>query len=430
MKNKEELKLYFEALHNKGYVLGLENMKKVLSLLDHPDEKYTIIHVAGTNGKGSCCTFLEACLREAGYRTGCFTSPENLSFYDRIKVMNQEISEDEFIRQANRIRTLCEERDIPITEFEMITCIALNYFKEQEVDFVVLEVGMGGRLDATNAVSQKAVSVIMHIGLDHMSYLGNTKEQIAREKSGIIMEGVPVVVLKQDPSVLKTVQDIALSKNAPCYITEPEKARYVSHTVDGLIMDTPLYKGLKISMIGQQQYENALVVLKVIELLSQDGYDISEKAIRSGFLSAMIPGRMEVIRKNPLIILDGAHNPQAAKKLSDNLYDLFGEEKFVFVVGFFKDKEYLSAIENLRNQAKIFLTVSTYGERGLEADKLAEEIQSLGLAAEPKGEIERALADTLDVMKKEKIIIFGTLSHIAAVKNFMKGRNDGFSDKF
>ncbi|MBQ2614183.1 MAG: bifunctional folylpolyglutamate synthase/dihydrofolate synthase [Clostridia bacterium] len=331
--NYQETIQYIHQTPKFSRELGNRLLEKLLSLCGNPQQSLQCIHIAGTNGKGSTAVMLSEILKEAGYRIGLFTSPYIERFNERIQVNGTPIPDSALAETITKLRNLIETCDAPVSEFALDTAAAFLWFQQQSVDFVVLETGLGGRLDATNVIPKSLVSVITNIGLDHTQYLGNTLEEIATEKCGIIKEGSPLVVYPlQEKSVLETIQKCAAEKKAEVFVA-----------------DIPWNgKAYTLGLQGEFQAYNAATVLKVIDVLRGFDISISETAVEEGLKNAHNPARFE--RFGEQIILDGAHNPQAIQALCQTLKSL--EKPLYFCTAMMEDKDYLSCVKILKNYAK------------------------------------------------------------------------------
>ncbi len=320
---------------HKGWQLGLDRIRELLLKIGNPQDKLKCIHVAGTNGKGSVCAFIDSILRNAGYKVGLYTSPHLIKFNERIKINGKEISDKEIVEYYLRIKKNSEGIFFPSTFFEIATAMAFLYFAQKKADFVVLEVGLGGRLDATNVV-KPVVCVITNVGLEHSDYLGDSVEKIAFEKAGIIKEGVPVVTGCKGKS-LEVVKRIARERNAEVYF--PLKA---VKTKKGLSIGS--YDNLEIGIRGEFQIGNAAIALTAVELI-KDKLGIYKDSIRQGLANARWPGRLEFVKKN--ILADCAHNYNGMKVLAREIGNMKIKD-VVLVIGILKDKD-------IRGMMKIIL---------------------------------------------------------------------------
>lgn len=313
--------------------LGLERVQAVLEILNNPQKHLKFIHVAGTNGKGSVCAMLSAILNNNGLKTGLFTSPHVYEYTERIKINDEEISKEDFAKNVLEIIEIAEKNEIHLTEFEILTVVAFRYFAQNNVDLVILETGLGGRLDATNVIENNICSVITHIDLDHTERLGDTIEKIATEKAGIIKQNCPVIVGETNVG-FEVINAIAKEKKADVIISEPYSPIHLF-----------TYSPLK----GTYQRENLAIVLKVIELLNQNDFKITEEQIEQGLKNVKHPCRFEYLKEKNIII-DGAHNPNGTKALRESLEEYFPNQKIKFVFGCLNNKKYAQMMQNLFSQ--------------------------------------------------------------------------------
>ncbi len=375
--NYQEAIQYIHQTPKFSRELGNRLLEKLLRLCGNPEQNLQCIHIAGTNGKGSTAVMLSRILEEAGYRVGLFTSPYIERFNERIQVNGTPIPDDALAKIITTLRELIETHDAPVSEFALDTAAAFLWFQQQNVDFVVLETGLGGRLDATNVISKSLVSVITNIGLDHTQYLGNTLEEIATEKCGIIKEGSPVVVYPvQDETVFATIQKCADPKKAEVFVADlPWKG-----------------KAYSLGLQGEFQIYNAATVLKVIDILRDSGISVSETAVEEGLKNAHNPARFE--RFGEQIILDGAHNPQAMQALCQTLQTL--EKPLYFCTAMMEDKDYLSCVKILKNYAKGVVVTEIPMPRCCSKELLRETFSNQGVeevvaVQSPKDAVETAL---------------------------------------
>lgn len=360
--------------------IGLERMRDFMHALGDPQEKLRYVHIAGTNGKGSACVMTQSILTAAGFRTGLYISPHLDQFNERISIDGETISDADLRRLAARVRAAAETLGEEPTDFEMITAMAFCWFEEQRCDLVVLEVGMGGRLDATNVISSPEVCAIMHIGLDHTEFLGDTVEKVAAEKAGILKPGADCVLYHQLPGVMEVVQkrfaDVNLGAAARLITTNPAAFTARTRTIDGQVFDYRNRPELRIQLLGNYQMENAMAVLDIIDCLQRRGWGISENAIRAGLAQATWPGRFELLSRNPLLIVDGAHNPNGVEALVDTIRAYFPDQKINFVMGVMKDKDYHTMLRLIAPYAARFITELPDAHRALRPDELKSEIRA------------------------------------------------------
>lgn len=428
--------------------IGLERMRDFMHALGDPQEKLRYVHIAGTNGKGSACVMTQSILTAAGFRTGLYISPHLDQFNERISIDGETISDADLRRLAARVRAAAETLGEEPTDFEMITAMAFCYFEEQHCDLVVLEVGMGGRLDATNVISHPEVCAIMHIGLDHTEFLGDTVEKVAAEKAGILKPGADCVLYHQLPGVMDVVQqrfadvnpdaagttdgafDMAHSNHAGAstksaaarlIITDPTAFTARARTIDGQVFDYRARRHLRIQLLGNYQMENAMTVLDIIDCLQRRGFGISENTIRAGLAQATWPGRFEVLSRDPLLIVDGAHNPNGVEALVDTIRAYFPDQKINFVMGVMKDKDYHTMLRLIAPYAARFITELPDAHRALRPDELKSEIRAyfdgpVETADSVTAAVERAMeiAEGTDVIT----ICFGSLYQVAEIRNY------------
>lgn len=372
--------------------LGLERIRELLGRLGRPQDRLKFVHVAGTNGKGSICAYLASILGAAGYRTGVFTSPYIERFEERIRVDGAMISPDELRDVTLAVRehaeAMAEETGDHPTEFELMTAVALEHFARCGCDSVVLEVGLGGRLDSTNVIDAPEACVIARIGLDHTALLGNTLAAIAGEKAGIVKEGSAVVSWPQEPEAMAVIEHAAAEHG--CELRMPDFAQLEEGAVkweDGASPFRPFsYKewaDLRTGILGSYQPQNATVALEAVDVLRGRGWRIPDEAVRAGVAQTRWPGRFEIVEggSSPdgfAIVVDGGHNPQGARALADSLAEVFPGRRSVFVIGVLEDKDYPRMLEDVLPLGSAFVCVTPDNPRALPAHKLARAIRWTG----------------------------------------------------
>ena len=421
--NYQETLVYINAVSYKGSVPGLSRIRELLRLIGDPQKKLKFIHIGGTNGKGSTAAFLSYVLVEAGYKTGLFISPYIEEFNERIQFNNQNISNDELAEITSFIRPFAESMEDEPTEFELYMAIACEYYARKECDIVVLEVGMGGEFDATNVIDSPEVAVITAIGLDHMQQLGDTIEKIAETKSKIIKEGCQAVLYKQAESVTDVIRNRCKEVGAELHISEPEKLDFIGVDINSQRFNWPGYGELSISLIGSYQLTNVSVVLKVIEVLNDKGYNLTADIVREGLRKTKWPGRFEVIMKEPLFVVDGAHNPHGIRATAEGLKTVFKEEKLYIIFGVMADKNYDEMLDVILPFAKEVLAVTPDNARALPAEKLAEIIRDKGVSSESFEKLNDAIDTAIErAGKSGKICAIGSLYMIGDIKKYIKQR--------
>ncbi len=369
---------YIHSVDWRGSVPGLSRIDALMNKLGHPERTLRCIHVTGTNGKGSTCAMISAVLRAAGYRVGLYTSPYIRVFNERMQLGGVPIPDDELCALVEEIRPLASRMDDPPTEFELVTALALTWFARQQCDIVVCEVGMGGEFDATNVIPAPEVAAVTNIGLDHTAVLGGTIEAIAATKAGIIKPGCDAVLYPSAPSVRKVVTDRCRTVGAALTVADFDALRPRSHSLSGQVFDWPGLPGLRLSLLGQHQLHNAAVTLTVLTCLRRRGWNIPETAIRSGLAAVEWPGRFQLVRRDPAVILDGGHNPQCMEALTRNVDDYLSARPLTVLTGVLGDKDYGHMYGQLARRADRFVTVTPRNPRALSADKLAETLSALG----------------------------------------------------
>jgi len=367
---------YIHSTYRFGSKLGLDNIKRLMNKLGNPQNNLKIIHVAGTNGKGSISTMIRSVLTESGYRTGFFISPYLERFTERIQIDDQEISRNDLATTTTDVKKAVEEilqegYSHP-TEFEIVTAIGFLYFFRKEVDFLVLEVGLGGRFDATNVIENSLVSVIASISLEHTEYLGDTLEKIAYEKSGIIKDNNTVVVYPQSEEILKVIKTQADIKNSKVYIPISENLKINSQNKLSYTSDIFNINNFTMNFKGEHQMKNLVVSIKVLEILKNIGYKIDNKSLKKGIESAFIPGRFEIIQYDPTIIIDVAHNKDGIDAFTDTLMPLLGSKKLLLFIGMLEDKKPENLNIGLINASDRIYTLTPKSPRSISSDKLKD----------------------------------------------------------
>ena len=389
---------YLYALRRRKIKLGLDNIRYLLEYLDHPERNCPAIHIAGTNGKGSTSAMLESIFRAAGYRTGLLTSPHLVSFQERIRVNGDEISMPLARNYLELLAPAVEE--IGASFFETVTAMALAYFRDREVDVAVLEVGMGGRLDATNVVYPE-LAIITEIDYDHERHLGQTLRQIAGEKAGIVKPGIPTVLGSRKLEVFETFEEICRLRNSSL-ISIQRDARIENmmctrkSTRFTLITPFRRWTELEVALLGAHQVHNAALAVLATEQLDNSRFEIPLSAVYEGLRKVHWPGRMQLLRKSPFVVADVAHNPQSAHTVSHEMKRLFPHKRFIMVFGVLRDKNYPRMIELMNSHVDRYVAVSPRSERALPAEELAEAIQSSGKEAVWAPTIRQGIERALD----------------------------------
>lgn len=412
---------YLDHAGKAGSRYGLETERELLKRLGNPEQKLRVIHVAGTNGKGSVCAYLSSILQQGGYRVGRFVSPVLFGYRERIQVDSIWISREHVTEHMQKIEAAAgameaEGWDIP-TVFEMETAMAFLEFAGSQCDAVVLETGLGGRLDSTNVVESVCLGVLTSIGMDHKELLGDTLEAIAREKCGIIKPGMFVVSAQQKPEVQKVICRVCKEKGVSLIFADAGQLGELSYTLDGTSW-TYHNQTFATRLLGTYQPENALTALLAAQKLGGLGFSLSWKNLQKGIEEAEWKGRFSVISREPLILVDGAHNVDGARRLHESEEVYFGGQPLQRVIGVFADKDYEAILkETVRKQDQVF-AVTAPGPRGLSSSCLAECAQRYCDHVEDVGDLGAALQRIQETEKTT--VIYGSLSFLGEVYQWQK----------
>lgn len=427
--NYNEALQFIHESHKFGMRLGLDNIKKLLELLGNPQDNLNIIHVAGTNGKGSTCSFISSILKESGYKVGLYTSPFLETFTERIRVNGENIEEEEVGKIVSlikeKIEIMVSEGYSYPTEFEIVTAMAFYYYNQEKVDFVALEVGLGGRYDATNVIDKPVVSAITSISLDHTGILGDTLAKIAFEKGGIIKEDCPTIVYPQQEEASEVIKNICAEKKSKYIECDFKNIEIKSSNINSQIYNCNIngkeLNDLEIKLIGDHQIKNSIVALNVIEYLNDIKItNISEENIRKGLLETKWPGRIEKISENPMFIIDGAHNEEGAKSLANSIEKYFENKNKILVIGMLEDKDIDSVLDLLIPKFNKVITTTPDNPRAIDANKLKEKIERYNIEVTCKPNIKEAVDYALEISNKDDVIISaGSLYMIGNVRTII-----------
>ena len=409
---------YIHSVCWKGMMPGLERITELLEKMGNPEKDLKFIHIAGTNGKGSTAAMTASILRKAGYRTGLYTSPFIYQFGERMQVNGEMISDEELIEITESVKPLADAMAENPTEFELITAIAFAFFKRQKCDIVVTEVGLGGLLDATNVIPCPEVAVITNIGLDHTDILGNTLEEIAFNKAGIIKENGHAVIYRGSPSVEKVFEDTCREKN-----TKLKKANFdglvlKSHDLFEQVFDCGEYKDIHLPLLGDHQLHNAAVVLAVAETLQEIGWKITKQNIYDGIRDVSWPGRFDIVCRDPLFIIDGGHNPQCLEALVKNIQDYLADRRVIALTGVLADKDYGDMYKPVMPYIEQFVCVTPPNPRRLMATELAAHLQNAGATATACDTVAQGVQKAIELAGKDGVVLcFGSLYTIGDIRN-------------
>lgn len=368
---------YINSVERFGSRPGLSRVSELLKKLGEPQNGMKFVHIAGTNGKGSCAAMCASVLKTAGYKTGLFTSPYIFRFNERMQINGKQIEDDVLAEIVDKLKPAAESMEDHPTEFELMTAAALLWYKQENCDIVVLEVGLGGRFDATNIIDAPEAAVIMNIGLDHVTVLGDSLEQIAFEKAGIIKPGCDVVLYEQQDSVTDVIRRRCEEEKAKLHIADFSA---IKPEFDSLMGQSFKYKEeiYALPLLGSHQLKNAAVVLETVEVLRKRGWKLEQSDVEHGIYAVSWPGRFELINDEPEFIVDGGHNPQCAQSVQENLLHYFPGVHRVLLIGVLRDKDFASLAEILNVAADEYVCISPNNPRALPAEELGTSLEKFG----------------------------------------------------
>lgn len=425
--NYNEALEYVESLNQYGIVPGLDSIRELCKRLGNPQDGLKFVHIAGTNGKGSVLAYVSTVLRCAGYKVGRYISPVIFEYREKIQVGKRSITKAALCEGLELIQGICEEmvRDgfHHPTPFEVETALAFWYFAREACDIVVLETGMGGKMDATNLITTTQVAVLTSIGMDHMQFLGKSLEEIAAQKAGIIKGGCAVVSLLQKPEAMSVIEAVCQQQGCLLKVADSGKAKHIHYDMEKQSFDYAGFKKLEITLAGKYQIDNALLAIEVIQVLSEKGYQISEKALRKGLKETQWNGRFTLLGKKPYFIVDGAHNEDAAQKLADSITFYFTNRRIIYIMGMLRDKDYEKVIGLTEKYADHIITVTPPSQRAMHAYELAQEIAKVHPNVSAVDSLEEAVEMSYLLAGKDDVIIaFGSLSYLGNLMNLIEHR--------
>lgn len=394
---------FLESSYRFGRKLGLENIRTLLRELGDPQRRLKVIHVAGTNGKGSVCASLYQMVREAGYSVGFYSSPHLVSYLERYRYNGKEMKESDFARLMRIVKEACErivERGSQHpTEFEILTALAYLFFDEQGLEYAIMEVGLGGRLDATNAIEQPIATIITPLSLEHTEYLGDTMEKIAYEKAGIIKKGVPLITARQSEEAMRVIQERAAELHAPVYIAQ--ESELLENSLEGIRLR---YRGEEyaFALAGEHQAENASLALEAMRVMKEKNrIDISEEEIHKGLRHVHWPGRLERISAPVPFYIDGAHNPGAARVVAKMLKG----KKVIGLLGMRSDKDVGAVLDAILPALSKVVATRPMGDTTLPSSELAAMIRERGKEAVAEEDIPTAVHKAIELCGPEDIVV-------------------------
>ncbi len=413
----------------RGDQFSLHRIKALLDAMGNPQDNLHIIHIAGTNGKGSTSAFLENVLIEAGYKVGIFSSPHIVRVNESMRINKKDISDAdltitmaEVVATAEEVDKKMEDRVFP---FEIQVATMFQYFNEADLDIVILEVGLGGLSDATNVISKSDLSIITRLGLDHKDVLGDTIEEIARQKAGIIKPHGTVVTYPAPQSVEAVFREISEREEADWIPLDVEDIEEGTASLEGQTFSYGDLEDLKIQLLGRHQVKNAALAIEGVLQLKKMGYVIAEKELRSGLAGTTIPARMEVVHQDPYILLDGAHNPLGVESLRDNLDQLFPEKRIHFVMGALADKDYSHMVHDVEEKAASFSFLKPLSHRALDPSKLEELVTDEEIRTEVYDDIAEVVNLMLEYPDEEAVfVVFGSFYLVGPVRRTILSHSD------
>ena len=419
--NAEQAIAYIHSVCWKGSIPGLGRTQELLEKMGNPEKKLKFVHIAGTNGKGSTAAMTASILSKAGYRTGLYTSPYIYRFHERIQVDGVEISDEDLTEITEYVKPLADSMAQSPTEFELVCCIAFEYFYRKKCDIVVLEVGMGGAWDATNVIEVPEVAVITNIGLDHTEYLGDTVEKIAETKSGIFKPHGHAVVYRSTPSVEAVYERVCAERDVSLRKADFDGLVLKAHTLEGQVFDCGSRKNLVLPLLGDHQLHNASVVLSIADTLIGEGWKISEQNIYDGIRDVRWPGRFDIVCRKPLFIIDGGHNPQCIEALVKNIRDYLAGKKVIALTGVLADKDYADMYKPVMPLVDRFVCITPPNPRKLEAEQLARYLRQAGAQAQASESILDGVKKAMELAGEDGVVLcFGSLYSIGGIRDALK----------
>ena len=401
----DEALKYIHSVSNFFCKPGLERVSELCDRIGNPQKDLKFIHVTGTNGKGSVCSMLSSILMAEGYKVGLYTSPYVREFNERMRINGENIPNEYLAKLTEEIKASADKMADSPTEFELITAIAFEYFRRERCDIVVLEVGMGGRLDATNIIEAPLLSIITGISVDHTAFLGDTIEQIAGEKAGIIKPNCPVLFGGES----KVAEDIIVAesrqKQSILYKTDYSSLSVRNMTLEGTTFDYKSRNEIKITLLGEYQPRNAAIVLDAVDILRTGGLIIAEESIKNGLANAKWHARFEIIKNDPMVIFDGAHNLQGIEAAVKSVKQYFADQKVIVVSGVLKDKDYQKISDSISEIASRVYTITPSNPRALSAEEYAKIFNSKGINATPCESVNEAIDLAINEAKEKNATV-------------------------
>lgn len=430
--NYQEAMEYVEGLNRYGCVPGLSSIRQLCARLHDPQDKLKFVHIAGTNGKGSVLAYVSTILQEAGHKVGRYISPALTDYRERFQINGKMIPKNQFGGYLERVKTAAEQMEaegLPHpTQFEVDTAFAFLYFLDKKCDIVVLETGMGGLMDATNLIRTTVCAVLTSISMDHMAALGNSLAEIARQKAGIIKENCIVVSYGQKEEAMQVIEKEAERCGCPLRIADVSDAKRIKYGLLKQRFSYGRYDNLEITLAGQYQIANAALAVEVSEALAEAGFSIPEKALREGLLKTRWPGRFTVMGGNPLFVIDGAHNEDAALVLAESIKFYFSHKKIIYIMGILADKEYDKIIKITAPYAEQIITVTPpHNQRALGGYELAQTVREYHSCVTVADSLQESVEMSCLLAGGEKntvVIVFGSLSFLGEIMDIIEHRDE------
>ena len=416
--NLEQTLEYIHSNYWNGGTFGLGRMVQLLDLIGHPEKDLKFIHIAGTNGKGSTASMSANILRKAGYTVGLYTSPYIFKFHERMQVNGECITDEELIDICGWIKEKADTMESQPSEFELVTCIAFEFFKRRRCDIIALEVGLGGEFDATNTIGSPEVAVMTNIGLDHVELLGDTLEKIALTKSKIIKPGCQCVIYRAVASVEAVFEARCAEVGAHLTRADFDSVELLSASLEGQVFNWGQYKALQLPLLGQHQLKNAATTLTVMMVLRKLGWSIPDEAVREGIATVSWPGRFELVARKPLFIVDGGHNPQCIEALVNNVRDYLGDRKMVILTGVLADKDYNEMYRDMVPFAAELVTMTPPNPRALTAQALKAYLDQFGKPVTACDTIEEGVRTAKAKAGEDGVVLaYGSLYMVGDIEN-------------
>ena len=417
----EEALSYIHSFFRKGAAPGLHRIRALLAAMGHPEETLQYVHITGTNGKGSTAAITASVLRKAGYKTGLFTSPFLWRFNERINIDGRDISDEALAALTEYIRPFADAMEEQPTEFELVTAMGIAYFSKMQCDVVVLEVGLGGLLDATNAIPAPAVAAITNIGLEHTQILGDTLEKIAAAKAGILKTGCEAVLYPSAPGVISVVEQVCRQKQIPLTTVDFGRILPQSFDLSGQCFSYGNLRNIRLPLLGSHQQKNCAVALEAIFALRRKGFSISDNAIYDGIANTVWPGRFELLRRDPVFLVDGGHNPQCLQTLAENTAQYLSDRDITALTGVMADKDCAEMYQVMIPHVNRFVTVTPDNPRAMDCGELAAFLSQFGKPAIAAGDVAQGVEKALELAGKDGVVLaFGSLFMTGPIRQLVK----------